>query len=224
MAFLLAPALLCLETYRRTAKTGFDIIRTGLLFFALASPVCGTYGQQKRADKLAESVDVFLEKSASAGDIEKLIDILGDDTEKFGAKFSYIPSINPLNPKRLKRFSGRFGNRFHPIDKRNKPHFGVDISAKAGTAIHAAASGTIKSTVRSDTGYGNQVTIEHGYGFKTRYAHMYLFMVEEGQSVKKGEIIGFVGSTGKSTGDHIHYELWKNNARIDPYPFCFLKI
>ncbi len=181
------------------------------------------YCQGSEADRLSRTVDTFLVKAVTIGDIEKLLHILGEDTKRFTTKWSYVPSINPLNPKKLKRFSSKFGNRFHPIDKKSKPHAGVDISAKAGTAIHAAASGTVNSTVKSDIGYGNQVTIEHRYGFKTRYAHMYLFIVKEGQPIKKGQIIGFVGSTGKSTADHIHYELWKNNARIDPYPFCFLE-
>ena len=164
----------------------------------------------------------YLTLSRDIEDVEKLIDIMAEevlDTEQF----DYVPTINPLNPKRLKRFSSSFGMRFHPMDKENKQHLGLDISAKAGTPIHAAASGTVKRTEKSDFGYGNQVFIEHRYGFSTRYAHMYLFVVEKGQTINKGDIIGYVGSTGKSTGHHIHYEVWKNGKAIDPYPFCFLE-
>jgi len=205
-------------------KTSVPVLFLWLFFLTL--PLLGNdlFAQTGSSKKLSETVDIFLHKSASAEDVKKLMEILGHDVQKFSSKFKYVPSINPLNPKKLKRFSSKFGNRFHPIDNKNKPHFGLDISAKAGTPIHAAAAGTIKSTKESKTGYGNQVVIEHDYGFKTRYAHMYLFIVKEGQTVKKGEIIGFVGSTGKSTADHIHFEVWKNSDRIDPYPFCFLDL
>lgn len=180
--------------------------------------------QASSHNKMGEMVDKFLSKAQSYDDVKRLLAILEKDTYLYANKFEFVPSINPLNPDRLKRFSSEFGKRFHPIDKKEKPHFGIDISAKAGTPIHAAASGTIKSTVESNKGYGNQVVIEHRYGFRSRYAHMYLFVVKEGQTVKKGDIIGFVGSTGKSTANHIHYEIWKNDIRIDPYPFCFVEL
>lgn len=208
----------------RMPKTSVTILFSCLLFLTFSPLGNDLYAQTSSSTKLSETVDIFLHKSASAADVKKLLEILGSDMQKLSSKFKFVPSINPLNPKKLKRFSSKFGNRFHPIDKKNKPHFGLDISAKAGTPIHAAASGTIKSTKESKTGYGNQVVIEHDYGFKTRYAHMYLFIVKEGQTIKKGEIIGFVGSTGKSTANHIHFEVWKNGDRIDPYPFCFLDI
>jgi len=179
--------------------------------------------QSNSHNKMGEMVDKFLSKSQSFDDIERLLTILEEDTYLYANKFEFVPSINPLNPNRLKRFSSEFGKRFHPIDKKEKTHLGIDISAKAGTPIHAAASGTVKSTVESNMGYGNQVIIEHRYGFKSRYAHMYLFVVKEGQVLKKGDIIGFVGSTGKSTANHIHFEISKNDIRIDPYPFCFLE-
>ncbi|MEL6303186.1 MAG: M23 family metallopeptidase [Bacteroidota bacterium] len=155
-------------------------------------------------------------------DVERLIDIMGEEVLD-NERFDHVPTINPLNPKRLKCFSSSFGMRFHPMDKENKPHLGLDISAKAGTPIHAAASGTVQRTKKSNYGYGNQVVIEHRYGFRTRYAHMYLFVVEKGQTINKGDIIGYVGNTGKSTGHHIHYEVWKNGTPLDPYPFCFLE-
>ncbi|MEM8765191.1 MAG: M23 family metallopeptidase [Bacteroidota bacterium] len=164
----------------------------------------------------------YLTLSKDIDDVEKLITILGKNALD-NEHFKYVPTINPLNPKKLKRFTDGFGMRFHPIDKEKKPHLGLDISAKAGTPIHAAASGTIKRTRKSNSGYGNQVIIEHDFGFTTRYAHMYLFVVEKDQDVKKGDIIGYVGNTGKSTNNHIHYEVWKDGIKIDPYPFCFLE-
>ncbi|WP_083629648.1 M23 family metallopeptidase [Tenacibaculum agarivorans] len=143
---------------------------------------------------------------------------------KYKVLFNYIPSINPLNPKKQKRISSRFGRRFHPIDGRYKQHLGLDIAAKIGTPIHAAASGVVKTVIKSNKGYGNQVFIDHLYGYSTRYAHMYISVVKKGQRIKKGDIIGFVGNTGKSTGPHLHFEILKNSKPIDPYPFCFLDI
>ncbi len=180
--------------------------------------------QEKDSTALEKTVTKYLLKSRNAGDIEKLVSILDNRLWEVENALSFVPSINPLNPKKLKRFSSKFGKRFHPIDRKNKPHFGLDISADAGTPIHATASGTVKTVTLSNKGYGNQVVLVHDYGFKTRYAHMYLFIVKEGQPVKKGEVIGFVGSTGKSTANHIHYEIWKNGTRIDPYPFCMLDL
>ncbi|MEO0902658.1 MAG: M23 family metallopeptidase, partial [Bacteroidota bacterium] len=141
-------------------------------------------------------VNRYLILSRGIADVERLIDIMGEEVLD-NERFDYVPTINPLNPKRLKRFSSSFGMRFHPMDKENRPHLGLDISAKEGTPIHAAASGTVKRTKKSSSGYGNQVVIEHRYGFRTRYAHMYLFVVEEDQTVSKGDIIGYVGNTGK---------------------------
>lgn len=174
--------------------------------------------------QLGKTIDRYLEKASSADQINNLVDLLGEKAYLYFDKFDLIPSINPLNPKNQKRVSSSFGTRFHPIDGRKKAHLGIDISAKAGTPIHAAASGTVKKTVYSSQGYGNQVYIDHSYGFSSRYAHMYTFIVKEGQKVKKGEIIGFVGSTGKSTGNHIHFEIQKNGKHQDPYPFMQLEL
>lgn len=182
------------------------------------------YSQNSSAPDMNKMVVDYLTKSRNIGDLNRLIDILDGELSMYSAYLNYVPSINPLNPKNQKRISSKFGNRFHPIDSKVKPHYGIDISAPAGTPIHAAASGVVNKTVRSSTGYGNQVIIKHDFGFKTRYAHMYVFVVKEGFEVKKGDIIGFVGSTGKSTGNHIHFEIIKNNNRIDPYPFFSLNL
>lgn len=187
-----------------------------LLFLVIAS---------SKAQTNDSLVARFLTISRNYEDIAALI----KETDKSLAQhpnFDYVPTINPLNPERLKRFSSHFGKRFDPFSGEMAQHLGLDISAKAGTPIHAAASGVVKSTIKSTSkkeGYGNQVVIEHRYGFKTRYAHMYLFVVEKGQTIIKGDIIGYVGSTGKSTANHIHYEILKNGKPIDPYPFCFLE-
>lgn len=164
----------------------------------------------------------YLEKTRNVQDIHKLMDIIGDSLQQDGGLLAHVPTINPVNPKNQKRISSTFGNRFHPIDGKVKPHLGLDIAADAGTPVHASADGIVAKARSSDKGMGNYVEIDNGHGFTTRYGHMYLFIVELGQRVKKGDIIGFVGSTGKSTGNHLHYGIIKNGRHIDPYPFCFL--
>jgi len=157
-------------------------------------------------------------------DISVLKESLNTHYSLYAKHFNYIPSLNPLNPKKLKRYSSQFGRRFHPIDKEYKRHLGLDISAKIGTPIHAVADGNIVQNISSNEGCGNSIMIEHKYGFTTRYCHLYVSVVKKGFKVKKGDIIGFVGSTGKSTAPHLHYEIKKNGVLIDPYPYCFLDI
>jgi murein DD-endopeptidase MepM/ murein hydrolase activator NlpD len=100
-------------------------------------------------------------------------------------------------------------------------HAGLDFSAPQGTPIYATANGRIKTAGRSDGGYGNYVVIDHGYGYETLYGHMLKVKARQGQHVTRGEIIGYVGSTGKSTGPHCHYEVHKNNNKIDPVYFFY---
>ena len=113
------------------------------------------------------------------------------------------------------RISSRFGNRFHPIDKKSKFHSGVDIAAPRGTPISAAADGIVKFSGRRG-GYGNMVIIEHADGSRTRYGHANRLMVKEGQKVSAGDQIATVGSTGKATGPHLHFEIREGKTPIDP--------
>lgn len=131
--------------------------------------------------------------------------------------FKDLPiGINPLNPERLKRVSSSFGERFHPISGQKKKHLGLDISAHENLAVHVTANGEIERIVFSEKGYGNYVLVKHKYGFKTRYAHLNIITVKKGQQVVQGDIIGGVGTTGSSTGNHLHYEIIKNNIHINP--------
>lgn len=174
------------------------------------------------------TIDTLIIKSLShASDTSKVVtikNILGNNFGIYKDRFDFIPSINPLNPKKLKRISSKFGRRFHPVDKRAKQHLGIDISSKKGTPVHASAAGTVIATITSNYGYGNQVVVQHQYGFVTRYAHLHSFIIKKGDTIPKGKIIGFVGNSGKSTGYHLHYEIHKFNKPIDPYPFCFLDV
>jgi murein DD-endopeptidase MepM/ murein hydrolase activator NlpD len=131
------------------------------------------------------------------------------------------PAIQPVSNKDLNRIASGFGHRIDPIYKTIKMHAGLDFTAPQGTPIYATADGTVKLAGHSVTGYGNHVIINHGYGYETLYGHMVRIKSHQGQRVKRGEIIGYVGSTGKSTGPHCHYEVRKNGQRLDPVYFFY---
>lgn len=161
-----------------------------------------------------------LQQSTSVSQLRSLIDSLAGEIGLYSDLFYKIPCINPLNPVNIKRLSSSFGKRFHPVDKKYKNHNGIDISTNIGKTVHAAADGTITDIQYSKSGYGKNITIEHAFGYTTRYAHMALILVlEKGQKVKLGEPIGMVGSTGKSTGNHLHYEVRKYNLFLNPLFF-----
>ncbi len=133
---------------------------------------------------------------------------------------SCIPAILPLAKPDIKRI-GPYGMRIHPIHKIRKMHDGVDLTAKKGTLVHATGDGVVVETRRSKTGYGNKVVIDHGFGYRTRYAHLSVISVKKGQHLKRGAIVGKVGNTGTSTGPHLHYEVRKNGHSLDPVNFYF---
>jgi murein DD-endopeptidase MepM/ murein hydrolase activator NlpD len=132
-----------------------------------------------------------------------------------------IPAIQPVNNHDLRRLSSYFGNRTDPYYKVPKFHEGVDFSAPPGTDIYATGDGVVISAERSKGGYGNQIIIDHGFGYKTMYAHLQAFKVKAGDQVKRGQVIGAIGSTGKSTSPHLHYEVWKSNQAVNPINYFF---
>ena len=143
---------------------------------------------------------------------------LASDKETMWAS---IPAIQPLSNKELNRMASGFGMRVHPIYKVRKMHTGCDFSAPRGTPIYATGDGEV-SLVRSEYGgYGKQIEIDHGYGYVTKYAHLDEFKVKKGQKVKRGEVIGYVGNTGSSTAPHLHYEVIKDNKKVNPMNFFF---
>ena len=131
------------------------------------------------------------------------------------------PAIQPVSNKDLNRIASGFGYRIDPVYKTVKMHAGLDFTAPQGTPIYATADGRIKVAGYSDGGYGNHVIIDHGYGYETLYGHMVRIKSRHGQRVKRGEVIGYVGSTGKSTGPHCHYEVRKNGTKLDPVYFFY---
>lgn len=133
---------------------------------------------------------------------------------------SHLPAIQPVANKDLKRLASGYGMRLHPILKIGKMHNGLDFAAHVGTPIYATGDGKVKSVGRHG-GYGNVVVINHGYGYETLYAHMSKFKVRRGQKVKRGDVIGYVGNTGLSTGPHLHYEIHKDGKEIDPISYFY---
>lgn len=131
------------------------------------------------------------------------------------------PAIQPVSNSDMKRVASGFGYRVDPVYKTVKFHAGLDFSAPQGTPIYATANGAVRTAGNLGNGYGNHVVINHGYGYETLYGHMFRLKVKNGQRVKRGEIIGWVGSTGKSTGPHCHYEVHKNGRPIDPVYFFY---
>lgn len=131
------------------------------------------------------------------------------------------PAIQPVSNKDLNRIASGFGYRIDPVYKTTKMHEGLDFAAPQGTPIYATADGTITTAGSTGNGYGNHVIINHGYGYETLYGHMVRVKVKNGEPVKRGQVIGWVGSTGKSTGPHLHYEVHKNGTKIDPIYFFY---
>ncbi|HZI52168.1 MAG TPA: M23 family metallopeptidase [Chitinophagaceae bacterium] len=134
---------------------------------------------------------------------------------------SHTPAIQPVSNKDLNRIASGFGYRIDPVYKTVKMHAGLDFAAPQGTPIYATADGTVSTAGNKGNGYGNHVIINHGYGYQTLYGHMVKVKSNPGQKVSRGEVIGWVGSTGKSTGPHCHYEVHKNGNKIDPVYFFY---
>lgn len=132
-----------------------------------------------------------------------------------------IPAIQPVSNKDMHRIGSYFGYRTDPFYKVTKFHQGVDFTASVGTEIYSTGDGTVVSIERSRGGYGNCIVINHGFGYQTLYAHLSKMDVKRGQQIKRGQVIGRVGNTGKSTSPHLHYEVHKNGTPVDPINYFF---
>ena len=127
-----------------------------------------------------------------------------------------LPAIQPVSNEELKRLSSGFGYRIDPYLKTRRKHTGVDFSLEVGNPVHATGDGKIKYTKSSLSGYGKQVHIDHDFGFQTKYGHLDKILVKKGQQVKRGDLIGYSGNSGKSTAPHLHYEVIKNGIKVNP--------
>lgn len=134
---------------------------------------------------------------------------------------SCIPAIMPVKKTDIYRISSHYGQRTDPFYKVTKFHGGIDFSGPVGLGIYATGDGVVVKVEKNKSGYGNNVLIDHGYGYKTRYAHLHTIKVKKGEKVKRGQEIGTMGNTGKSTAPHLHYEVIKNNKAVNPVHFFY---
>jgi len=143
---------------------------------------------------------------------------LAEDKEKLLAG---IPAIQPIRKEDLSRMASGYGWRSDPFTKARKKHNGMDFTAPTGTPIYATGNGKVKRADNTASGFGQHIEIDHGYGYKTIYAHLSKYNVKRGQNVSRGDLIGFVGNTGRSVGPHLHYEVHKNGRPINPINFYY---
>lgn len=165
----------------------------------------------KRLDILQKQMVI---QSKSLDEIAKL----AVEKEKLLAS---IPAIQPINNKDLVRMASGFGWRADPFTKARKMHWGMDFTAPRGTPVYAAGDGTVVRADNASSGYGKHIRIDHGYGYKSLYAHLSRYNVSRGQKIRRGDLIGFVGNTGRSQGPHLHYEVFKDGERINPINFYY---
>lgn len=136
----------------------------------------------------------------------------------------YYPTITPIRTSEFIYVSSPYGWRMHPIENKTLFHEGIDIAATIGSNVYSTAQGRIVMVTYSKKGYGNKIVIKHAYGFETLYAHLGTIKVKKGQWVRKNQLIGTVGNTGRSTGPHLHYEIRKNGEPRDPMGYFYTHI
>lgn len=132
-----------------------------------------------------------------------------------------IPAIQPVANRDLTRVASGYGWRMHPIYKTEKLHTGMDFTSPVGTEVYATGNGVVRKVEMNGRGYGNNVMINHGFGYETLYAHLSKVRVKSGQKVSRGDLIGYVGNTGTSSGPHLHYEVRKNDNPVNPVNFYY---
>lgn len=180
------------------------------------------YQGYKNSEQIIESAKDIDQLSRRLYVQSKSFDKIFELAKTKATMMASIPAIQPISNKDLSRIASGYGYRMHPIYKTWKMHSGIDFTAPKGTPIYATGDGKIwKPKKNRLSGYGKTVIINHGYGYKSLYAHMSKIIVKPGQKVKRGQIIGYVGSTGISTGPHLHYEVWKSEARVNPVHFFY---
>ena len=165
----------------------------------------------KRLDILTKQTVV---QSRSLDEIERL-------AANKEALIAAIPTIQPIKNKDLTRIASGYGYRIDPFTKKRRFHYGMDFTTKKGTPIYASGNGIVKRADNRSSGYGKHIRIDHGFGYVSLYAHLSKYNVRRGQKVRRGDIIGYVGNTGRSAGPHLHYEIIKDNQKINPLNFYY---
>lgn len=166
----------------------------------------------------AKNIDILTKQIVIQSRSLDEITQLAENKEKL---FLAIPAIQPIKNEDMTRMASGYGYRSDPFTKAKKFHYGMDFTAPRGTPIYATGDGTVIRADNRVSGYGNHVVIDHGYGYKSLYGHMYKYNVRKGQKVQRGDIIGFVGSSGRSSGPHVHYEVLKDDERVNPMNFYY---
>jgi murein DD-endopeptidase MepM/ murein hydrolase activator NlpD len=174
--------------------------------------------QENLATSIANTLNNLSARTAYQAKSYKEIDGFIKNKEQL---LGCTPAIQPVSNKDLSRIASGFGYRIDPVYKTTKFHAGLDFAAPQGTPIYATANGTVITAGNTGNGYGNHVVINHGYGYETLYGHMFRVKAHVGEKVKRGEVIGYVGSTGKSTGPHCHYEVHRNGDPVDPVYYFY---
>ncbi len=168
-----------------------------------------------------EKADIIAKQTAiQSRSLDDILD-LAKGKEKFLAS---IPAIQPIKNENLKQMASGYGYRSDPFTKIKKFHSGMDFSANVGTPIFATGDGKVTRANNQLSGYGNLIEIDHGYGYKTRFAHLSKYNVKPGQTVKRGDIIGYSGSTGRSSGPHLHYEVHYKGNPVNPINYYYADI
>jgi len=169
----------------------------------------------------AEKLDSLINLDSLTASEYDMLMIRGENKAEI---LPYFPAIQPIENRDLTLIASGFGHRIHPIYKILKMHEGIDFSAPVGTPVYATGNGVIKSATRSERGLGNQILIDHGYGYETLYACMDELNVRNGQEVKRGDLIGTVGNTGLSVAPHLHYEVHLDGEAMNPINYFFLEL
>ncbi len=175
-----------------------------------------TYG--KSINELHMQLDQMSAKiKVQKASYDELIKLAEQKTKKLAS----VPAIMPVANKDLKRMASGYGYRIDPFYKTRKFHGGMDFTAPKGTEVHATGNGVVVKVERKRWGYGKNIVVDHGFGYQTRYAHLSEFKVRRGDKVTRGQVIGLVGSTGKSTAPHLHYEVILNGNRQNPANYYY---
>jgi len=165
-----------------------------------------------------EKIDIIAKQTAiQSRSLDDIIN-LAKGKEKL---LSAIPAIQPVKNESLKHMASGYGYRSDPFTKIKKFHSGMDFSVNVGTPIYATGDGRVTRANNQLSGYGNLIEVEHGYGYQTRYAHLSKYNVKQGQTVKRGDIIGYAGSTGRSSGPHLHYEVHYKGDPVNPINYYY---
>jgi murein DD-endopeptidase MepM/ murein hydrolase activator NlpD len=205
------------RTYFNTAPISDEERKSGFKSKSRYAELEG-FDNSELVKNTTERVDILRKELAIQSESLDKILKLAKQKDKL---LSAIPAIQPVKNENLKHMASGFGYRSDPFTKARKMHEGMDFTAKNGTPIYATGDGVVARADNTASGFGNHIVIRHGYGYETLYAHLSKYKARRGQRVKRGDIIGYVGSTGRSEAPHLHYEVHKDNRVVNPINFYY---